>query len=151
MKLNRFTAAALTLITVMATLPAVAGAGSPHSRSIGYGGYGAYGGAQGRYVGAPYRIYPDENRYGRSYYYEDPSTGRRDQYLSNLTACYDEPGHQPLVYMIDIRTGWVINTYARERGRWCQAGSGLVSLAEYGGPRRGYHDRGDGPVGYWNR
>ena len=121
-------------VTALAPIaPAVAGAGSRYAR---------YDAPQ-QYVGAPYRIYPDENRSGRSYYYEDPSTGRRDQYLSNLTACYDEPGHPPLVYMIDIRTGWVINTYARDRGRWCKVSSGLARLGSY--------DRGDGPLGSWER
>src|SRR4051812_29655493 len=101
MKPNRFHAASLLLIGAMAIAPAVAGAGSRYGRSSGYApSGGGYAGAAARqYVSAPYRIYPDENRSGRSYYYEDPSTGRRDQYLSNLTACYDERGHQPLVYM----------------------------------------------------
>ena len=152
MRPNRFHAAALLLIGAMAIAPAVAGAGSRHGRSGGYqacgGGYG--GGAQHQYVGSPYRIYPDENRSGRSYYYEDPSTGRRDQYLSNLTGCYDEPGHQPLVYMIDIRTGYVINTYARDRGSWCKVSSGLATAGGYGGGY-GRSDRGSGQVGYWGR
>jgi hypothetical protein len=122
-------------VALASLAPAVASAGSRYAR------YDAprYD-APRQYVGAPYRIYPDENRWGRSYYYEDPSTGRRDSYLSNLTACYDEPNHPPLVYMIDIRTGWVINTYARDRGRWCKVSSGLARLGGY--------DRGYGQLGY---
>lgn len=119
-------------VALASIVPAIAIAGSRYARY----------GAQQQYVGAPYRIYPDENRWGRSYYYEDPSTGRRDPYLSNLTACYDEPGHPPLVYMIDIRTGWVINTYARDHGHWCKVSSGLARLGSY--------DRGYGQLGYWD-
>lgn len=149
MKLHRLRWTGMLLLGVMALAPVAAQAGSRYqgyhqpAGGYGYGGYMDYGQGSRGYVGAPYRIYPDENRWGRSYYYEDPSTGRRDQYLSNLTACYDEPGHQPLVYMIDNRTGWVINTYARERGRWCKVASGLATLSDYG--------YGGGPVGYWSR
>src|SRR5256885_467055 len=65
MKLNRFHAAALLVAGVMAIAPAVAGAGSRYGRYGRSGGYPAYGGGGSRqYVGAPYRIYPDENRYG---------------------------------------------------------------------------------------
>ena len=123
MKLQRVHWAGILLAAVAALAslaPTAADARSRYFRS----------GSDGPYVGAPYRIYPDENRWGRSYYYEDPYCGIRDQYLSRLTPHYDR-GHPPLVYMIDNRTGWVINTYAWERGRWCKVSSGLVSIRDY--------------------
>ena len=123
----------MLLLGVMAIAPVAAQAGS---RSFGYG-QPDYGQSSGGYVGAPYRIYPDENRWGRSYYYEDPYCGIRDSRLSRLTAHYDECGHPPIVYMIDNRTGWVINTYSRDHDKWCKVASGLVSIDEFGRGRRG--------------
>jgi hypothetical protein len=130
MKLHRLRWIGMLLLGVVVLAPVAAQAGS---RYRGYhqpaGGYGSmdYGQSAGGYVGAPYRIYPDENRWGRSYYYEDPYCGIRDSRLSRLTDHYDGCGHPPVIYMIDNRTGWVINTYAREHDRWCKIGSGLVS------------------------
>jgi hypothetical protein len=138
MKLHRLRWTGMLLLGVVSLAPVAAQAGSRYN---GYrqppGGYMDYGQSSGGYVGAPYRIYPDENRYGRSYYYEDPYTGIRDSHLSRLTALYDQYGHPPLVYMIDNRTGWVINTYAREHDQWCKVGSGLVTMGEFEGGRRG--------------
>jgi hypothetical protein len=121
MKLHRFHWAGMLLLGVMALAPAAADARSYNTR---------YAGAR-PYVGAPYRIYPDENRWGRSYHYEDPYCGIQDSYLSRLTSHYDECGHPRLVYMIDNRTGWVINTYAREHDHWCTVSSGYTSIREY--------------------
>lgn len=138
MKLHRLRWIGVLLLGAMALAPVAAQARSGYRgypQRDGYGG--GFGQRSGGYVGAPYRIYPDENRWGRSYYYEDPYCGIRDSRLSRLTAHYDEPGHPPVVYMIDNRTGWVINTYAREHDDWCKVGSGLVSYGEFGRGRWG--------------
>ena len=136
MKLHRATGTSLWLlgVTALALIAPVAA----HAGSSWYANGGVQYGGQRAYVGAPYRVYPDENRWGRSYYYEDPYTGQRDPYLSNLTSCYEQPGHGPLVYMIDNRTGWVINTYAFENGRWCDVAPGLVPVEQYGWGGGGY-------------
>lgn len=144
MKLHRANGAGLWLLGVTAlalVAPVAAHAGSSWSAYVQYGAP-QYGGGRA-YVGAPYRIYPDENRWGRSYHYEDPYSGARSAYLSDLTSLYGQPGHGPLVYMIDNRTGWVINTYAWQNGRWCDVAAGLVSVDQYGwgGAYGGGYDR----------
>jgi hypothetical protein len=97
MKLPLLRWTGMLLLGVLALAPAV----QAGSRYQGYrqpaGGTMDYGQGSGGYVGAPYRIYPDENRWGRSYYYEDPYCGIRDSHLSRLTAHYDECGHPPVV------------------------------------------------------